>query len=173
MHQQTGCIPLILSKGVSVLALDAQGRSALQLACLCCTTATVQQLLDDGSWLDSSANSCLLYAVIGGSIDTVQLLLARRAVCTSTPIDSSGYTLIHAAAAWGRRDCTALLLRNGLLATAIVNDQTILDLSVVDVPLLPAALLPSGLSCTVVRCGNDVQAVCYYCCSVELQLMLL
>jgi ankyrin repeat protein len=100
MHQQTDCIPLVLSKGVSILALDAQGRSALQLACLCCDTATVQLLLDSGGWLDSTANGCLLYAIIGGSVDTVQLLLARGAVCTNTPIDSSGCTLLHAAAAW-------------------------------------------------------------------------
>jgi ankyrin repeat protein len=63
MHQQTDCIPLVLSKGVSILALDAQGRSALQLTCLCCDTATVQLLLDSGGWLDNYANSCLLYAV--------------------------------------------------------------------------------------------------------------
>jgi ankyrin repeat protein len=160
MHQQTDCIPLVLSKGVSILALDAQGRSALQLACLCCNTATVQLLLDSGGWLDSTANGCLLYAVIGGSIDTVQLLLARGAVCTNTPIDSSGYTLLHAAAAWGRRDCTALLLRSGLLATASsVKGKTPIGLTVVAVPSLPAAVLPSDLSCTVVRCDDDVQAV--------------
>jgi ankyrin repeat protein len=160
MHQQTDCIPLVLSKGSNILALDAQGRSALQLACLCCNTATVQLLLDSGGWLDSTANDCLLYAVIGGSIDTVQLLLARGAVCTSAPIDSSGYTLLHAAAAWGRRDCTALLLRSGLLATATsVKGKTPIGLTVVAVPSLPAAVLPSDLSCTVVRCDDDVQAV--------------
>jgi hypothetical protein len=77
-----------------------------------------------------------------------------------TPINSSGYTLLHAAAAWGRRDCTTLLLRNGLLATASsVNGKTPIDLTIVDVPLLPAALLPSDLSCTIVRCDDDIQAV--------------
>jgi hypothetical protein len=81
-------------------------------------------------------------------------------VCTNTPIGSSGYTLLHAAAAWGRRDCTTLLLRNGLLATASsVNGRTPIDLTVVDVPQLPAAVLPSDLSCTVVRCDADIQAV--------------
>jgi Ankyrin repeats (many copies) len=159
MHQQTDCIPLVLAKGVSILALDAQGRSALQPACLCCNTATVQLLLDSGGWLDSTANGCLLYAVIGGSKDTVQLLLARGVVCTNTPIDSSGYTLLHAAVAWGRRDCTTLLLRSGLLATASVNGRTTIDLTVLDVPLLPAALLPSKLSCTIVCCDDDIQAV--------------
>jgi Ankyrin repeats (many copies) len=160
MHQQTDCIPLVLSKGVSILALDAQGRSALQLACLCCDTATVQLLLDSGGWLDSTANSCLRYAIIGGSIETVQLLLARGAVCTDTPINSSGYTLLHAAAAWGRRDCSTLLLRNGLLATASsVNGRTPIDLTTLDVPQLPAALLPSNLSCTIVRCDADIEAV--------------
>jgi hypothetical protein len=80
-------------------------------------------------------------------------------VCTNTPIDSSGYTLLHAAVAWGRRDCTTLLLRSGLLATATVNGRTTIDLTVLDVPLLPAALLPSELSCTIVRCDDDLQAV--------------
>jgi ankyrin repeat protein len=150
----------VLSKGVGILALDAQGRSALQLACLCCDTATAQLLLDSGGWLDSAASCCLLYAIIGGSVDTVQLLLARGAVCTNTPIDSSGYTLLHAAAAWGRRDCTTLLLRSGLFATASsVSDKTPIDMIVVDVQLLPAAVLPSDLSCTIVRCNADIQAV--------------
>jgi hypothetical protein len=94
----------------------------------------------------------------------VQFLLARGAVCTSTPIDSSGYTLLHAAAAWGRRDCTALLLRNGLLATASsVSGKTPIDLTVVKVPQLPPALLPSDLSCTIVRCDDDVQLLLLQC----------
>jgi ankyrin repeat protein len=53
MHSRTDCIPLLLSEGVDVTALDSKGRSALQLACLYSDKDTVQLLFDSGGWIDS------------------------------------------------------------------------------------------------------------------------
>jgi ankyrin repeat protein len=51
------CMQLLLAKGVSPVALDAKGRSALQLASLYCRELAVRTLLRSGGWCLSLALS--------------------------------------------------------------------------------------------------------------------
>jgi Ankyrin repeats (many copies) len=122
-----------------VLALDAQGASALQLACLYSDTDTVQLLLDSGAWLDDLASACMLNAAIAGNPDTMTVLCARG-VSYSVAIDDAGAsTLLHAAAAYGRLECVSLLLQHGCDVEALSSD----DVSALDMVLtteLPATL---------------------------------
>jgi ankyrin repeat protein len=121
MHNRADCIPLLVSKGVSIAALDAQGRSALQLACLYSDCDTVALLFDSGGWLDSLAAACMLNATISGNTDTLTLLIERGISCSGVISDSDGYTLLHAAAAYGRLECAGALMRQGYDATTLTT----------------------------------------------------
>jgi Ankyrin repeats (many copies) len=112
MYNRSDCIPFLLANGISITALDSQGRSALQLACLYSDCDTVRLLFDQGGWLDDLAAACMLNATIGGNCDTLTLLIERGISCSGV-IDDSGLTLIHAAAAYGRLECLSLLMREG------------------------------------------------------------
>jgi Ankyrin repeat len=105
-------IPVLLAKGVNVVALDSKGRSALQLACLYCDADTVQLLLNGGTWLHSLGTACMLNATIAGNAAVLAKLLEHSADC-SCAIAESGCTLLHAAAAYGRLACAGLLLQHG------------------------------------------------------------
>jgi ankyrin repeat protein len=134
------CVPLLLQQGVDPLALDASGRTALQLACLeqHCNTGTVQALLlahtdSSSSASDSSSSSsssstsssvitpmpaemstaCLLCATAAGHADILTALLEHGCDPSGT-VDAAGHTLLHVAAAWGKADCLGLLLQQGL-----------------------------------------------------------
>jgi Ankyrin repeats (many copies) len=111
-------IPVLLAKGVNVVALDSKGRSALQLAYLYCDADTVQLLLNSGAWLHSLGTACMLNATIAGNAGTLAKLLQHSADCNCT-IAESGYTLLHAAAAYGRLACAGLLLQHGCDAKAL------------------------------------------------------
>jgi ankyrin repeat protein len=99
MHNRADCIPLLVSKGVIATAVDAEGRSALQLACLYSDAATVQALVDSGGWLDSLATACLLKVVTAGKHEVLSVLIECAADSISTLKYSRNYTLLHAAAA--------------------------------------------------------------------------
>jgi Ankyrin repeats (many copies) len=122
MHSSADCIPLLITKGVSITALDLQGRSALQLACLCSDCNTVALLFDSGGWIDSLATACMLNATISGRSDTLTLLIERGISCSDVICDSTGYTLLHAAAAYGRLECAGVLMREGYDASVLTND---------------------------------------------------
>jgi Ankyrin repeats (3 copies) len=146
MLNRADCIPLLLAKGVSSTALDAEGRSALQLACLYSDTDTVQLLLNSGAWLPSLAAACMLNAAIAGAVGTMALLSEHGASYTATATDAAaaGNTLLHAAAAYGRLDCVTALLQHGCDATALNNE----GLSTVDVTLaddMPEELWRDGI----------------------------
>jgi ankyrin repeat protein len=128
MYNRSDCIPLLLANGVSVTALDSQGRSALQLACLYSDCDTVTLLFDQGGWLDDLAAECMLNATSGGNVDTLILLIERGISCSGV-IDDCGLTLIHAAAAYGRLECLGLLMRQGYDAHVISSG----GLSAVDI----------------------------------------
>jgi ankyrin repeat protein len=135
LHSRDDCVKLLLAKGVSAVALDAQGRSALQLACLddnyYSQVPTVSTLLTNGGWLPELAFDCLLNACIAGDAARLELLLEHASNSNDTSSSSSSsssvisdlvnrtaaggeYTLLHAAAAWGRLQCVGILLRQGL-----------------------------------------------------------
>jgi ankyrin repeat protein len=144
VHNRADCIPLLLAKGVSPTALDAEGRSALQLACLYSDTDTVKLLLNSGAWLSSLAAACMLDAAIAGAVDTMVLLSECGASYTTTATAVAGNTLLHAAAAYGRLECVTALLQHGCDATALNNE----GLSTVDVVLaddVPLALQRDGV----------------------------
>jgi hypothetical protein len=111
-------IPVLLANGVNVLALDSKGKSALQLACLYCVPDTVQLLLNSGAWLHNLGTACMLNATIAGNANTLAMLLKYSAGCNCA-ITDSGYTLLHAAAAYGRLACAGLLLQHGCDAKAL------------------------------------------------------
>jgi Ankyrin repeats (3 copies)/Ankyrin repeat len=138
-HNRADCIPLLIAKGVDVLALNAQSASALQLACLYSDTDIVQLLLDSGARLDHLASACMLNATIAGSVDTMAVL-CDRGVSYSTALDDAEFsTLLHVAAAYGRLECVSLLLQHGCGAKTLSSD----GVSVLDMVLtteLPAAL---------------------------------
>eukprot|EP00953_Heterococcus_sp_UTEX-ZZ885_P010941 6350-Heterococcus_DN1.PRE.3 len=131
---------LLLAKGVSAVALDAQGRSALQLACLYddpSKLSTVSTLLSSGGWLPDLGFDCLLNSCIAGDPACFELLLEHASNTSSSSGSSSNssssaisdlvsgttagsdYTLLHAAAAWGRLQCVGILLRYGLDASGL------------------------------------------------------
>jgi Ankyrin repeats (many copies) len=105
-----------------VKALDSEGRSALQLAGLYCDCDTVQLLFDSGGWIETLAAACMLNVVIAGNTDTLALLLERGINCSNVIDDDSGYTLLHAAAAYGRLECAGMLIRHGFDATTLSTD---------------------------------------------------
>jgi ankyrin repeat protein len=122
-YDRPDCIPLLLNRGVDVTALDSEGRSALQLACLYSNTKTVQLLADSGGWIDSLAAACMLNATIDGNTDTLTLLLERGISCSNVIDDDSGYTLLHAAATYGRLECAGMLIRHGHASTTLSVDR--------------------------------------------------
>eukprot|EP00953_Heterococcus_sp_UTEX-ZZ885_P000368 730-Heterococcus_DN1.PRE.4 len=139
MHNRADCIPLLLSEGVDVTAVDSEGRSALQLACLYSDTDTVQLLLSSGGWIDSLATICLLNATISGNSHVLAILLELAVSCSNVIDDDTGYTLLHAAAAYGWHECAGLLIRHGHTTEALTKQGK----SAVDVAFaswLPAAL---------------------------------
>jgi ankyrin repeat protein len=143
MNSRADCIPQMLRKGVSVAALDAEGRSALQLACLHSDTSTVQALVDSGGWLDSHGLACMLNATIAGQHELVTAFITRGIDC-KVMIDDSGYTLLHAAAAYGRQECLDTLLQHGCDVKALTTD----GVSVLDVAFgheLPAVFKRDGV----------------------------
>jgi ankyrin repeat protein len=121
MYNRSDCIPLLLADGINITAIDSQGRSALQLACLYSDCNTVTLLFDEGGWLDDLAAACMLNATISGNCDTLALLIERGISCSGV-IDDSELTLIHAAAAFGRLECLGLLMRQGYDAHAISSE---------------------------------------------------
>eukprot|EP00953_Heterococcus_sp_UTEX-ZZ885_P017904 10014-Heterococcus_DN1.PRE.3 len=162
-QNKTDCVVLLVAEGVSATALDAKGRSALQLACLNSGTDTVQAVIDSGGWLDSLATACIIEATIAGNIDTLALLIARGVDCTAV-IDDIGYTLLHAAAAYGRQDCVNVLLRQGCDAKALTTG----GVSVLDVAFgheLPAVCIrdavkrPEWSDRTKVYCYRELKHV--------------
>jgi Ankyrin repeats (many copies) len=128
-HSRPDCMPLLVSKGVDVTALDSEGRSALQLACLYSGSDTVQLLFDSNGWLDSLATACMLNTVIAGNTDTLALLIERGISCSDVIDDgSTGYTLLHAAAVYSRLECAGMLIRNGYTAVALAkNGESAVD----------------------------------------------
>jgi hypothetical protein len=120
MHNRADCIPLLLSEGVDVTAVDSEGRSALQLACLYSDTDTVQLLLSSGGWIDSLASICLLNATISGNSHVLALLLELAVIC-SNEVNDGGYTLLHAAAAYGRHECAGMLVRHAHTTEALTK----------------------------------------------------
>jgi ankyrin repeat protein len=121
-HNRSDCVQQLLSKGVDVTALDSKDRSALQLACLYCDSDTVTLLFDTGGWVDNLATACMLNATISGHLNTLMLLIERGISCSNVIDNADGYTLLHAAATYGRLECAGLLLRNGYDATILSND---------------------------------------------------
>jgi Ankyrin repeats (3 copies)/Ankyrin repeats (many copies) len=153
MHNRADCIPLLLAKGVSPTALDAEGRSALQLACLYSETDTVQLLLNSGAWLTSLAGACVLNAAIAGAVDTLALLSERGASYAATV--AAGNTLLHAAAAYGRLECVTALLQHGCDATALNNaGYSTVDMALADE--LPDELLRDDIQ----RAGWSGERAC-------------
>jgi ankyrin repeat protein len=122
MHSRTDCIPQLLSKSVNATALDSQGTSSLRLACLYSDFETIQLLFDSGGWLDSLATACMLNTIISGNFDALELLLERGISCSDVIDDDTGYTLMHAAAAYGRHECAGMLMRHGYTATTLANN---------------------------------------------------
>jgi Ankyrin repeats (3 copies) len=141
MNSRADCVPQLVEKGVT--AVDARGRSALQLACLYSDAATVQALIDSGGWLDSHGIACMLNATISGQHEFVTALIKRGVDCTAA-IDDSGYTLLHAAAAYARQKCLDTLLQHVGDAKALTTD----GVSVLDVAFgheLPAVFIRDGV----------------------------
>jgi Ankyrin repeats (many copies)/Ankyrin repeats (3 copies) len=163
MQNKADCVALLVAEGVSATALDAKGKSALQLACLHSNLDTVQALIDSGGWLDSLAPACILEATIAGNTDILALLIARGVDCTAV-IDDIGYTLLHAAAAYGRQSCLNLLLRKGCDVKALTTG----GVSVLDVAFgheLPAVFIrdagkrPEWSDRTKVYCHRELKHV--------------
>eukprot|EP00953_Heterococcus_sp_UTEX-ZZ885_P025369 13788-Heterococcus_DN1.PRE.2 len=160
-HNRADCIPLLIAKGVDVLALNAQGASALQLACLHSDTGTVQLLLGNGTWLDDLASACMLNATIAGKVDTMTVLCARDVSYSTAIDDAAASTLMHAAAAYGRLECVSLVLQHGCDANALSSD----GVSALDMALateLPASLklLQQSYCCTMVQNAAPVLLEC-------------
>jgi ankyrin repeat protein len=145
MHSRIDCTPLLIADGISIAALDSEGRSALQLAFLYSDYDTVALLFDSGGWIDSLATACMLNATISGNTDTLALLIERGISCSGVICDSNGYTLLHAAAAYGSLECAGVLLREGYDATVVTND----GVSAVDIVFaenLPVVLQREGVT---------------------------
>jgi ankyrin repeat protein len=173
-HSRDDCVKLLLAKGVSALAIDAQGRSALQLACLednyhYSQDLTVRTMLTNGGWLSELAFDCLLNACIAGNATRLELLLENASNSSSSSCSSaisdlvSGttaegyYTLLHAAAAWGRLQCVGILLRYGLSASGLTaTDKSSAALAAIDDDQLPAQLQREGVKRAA---ASDRQAV--------------
>eukprot|EP00953_Heterococcus_sp_UTEX-ZZ885_P027841 14890-Heterococcus_DN1.PRE.3 len=175
-HSRDDCVKLLLAKGVSAVALDAQGRSALQLACLddnyYSQVPTVSTLLTNGGWLPELAFDCLLNACIAGDAARLELLLEHASNSSDTSSSSSSsssvisdlvnctvaggeYTLLHAAAAWGRLQCVGILLRQGLDVSGLTGaDKSPAALATVE--QLPRLLQREGVQRAA---ASDRQAV--------------
>jgi ankyrin repeat protein len=81
----------------------------------------------------------MLNATISGNFDTLTLLKERGVSCNNVIDNASGYTLLHAAAAYGRHECAGMLMRHGYTAVALATNRE----SAVDVAL--ASRLPNVL----------------------------
>jgi hypothetical protein len=135
---------LLIAKGASTLALDVKARSALQLATLHCGELAVRTLLSSGDLIPALGFKCLLNACILDKPAWLELMLEHTVGSSSSSSNSCGssssssttgrsastdasrctttaskYTLLHAAAAWGRLQCVGMLLRHGLDAAAV------------------------------------------------------
>jgi Ankyrin repeats (many copies) len=130
MHNRADCIPLLLTKGASVTALDAQDRSPLLRACLHSNMDTVQALIDSGGWLDGLGAACLAATTFAGNHELLSVLIELTAGPVSSINYCNGCTLLHVAAAYGRLECAGLLIRQGCDTNAVTDDgQSVLDVA--------------------------------------------
>eukprot|EP00953_Heterococcus_sp_UTEX-ZZ885_P007394 4482-Heterococcus_DN1.PRE.2 len=134
-HLRPECIPLLLAKGADPLALDCEGKSALQLACEKSYSdnhsfsnekqrraATARVLLaQEGSWLPGWQSACLMGAVRTDSVDTLKVLIEHGFDC-SGKVCPRGSTLLHCAAGYSSTQCAAVLVQQGADVHATDND---------------------------------------------------
>jgi ankyrin repeat protein len=114
LHGREDCIPLLLHHSIDAQKVDAEGMTALLIACHTCSSSAVQALLAVTEWSPAVGTACMQAAVLGEHADTMALLLERGVSCADTVDDSSEqFTLLHCAVAWGHAECAGLLLRNG------------------------------------------------------------
>jgi ankyrin repeat protein len=134
-HLRPECIPLLLAKGADPLALDCNGKSALQLACEKSYSdnysfsnekqrraATARALLaQEGSWLPGWQSACLMGAVSTNSVDILKVLIEHGFDC-SGKVCPRGGTLLHCAAGYSSTQCAAVLVQQGADVHATDND---------------------------------------------------
>jgi ankyrin repeat protein len=211
LYSRDDCVKLLLAAGVSAAALDAEGRSALQLACLHRSQSTVCALLNNGGWLPELAFDCLLNACIAGDATRLELLLehASKSRSSSNSNNSSSsstsssnsssssaitdlvsgttaegeYTLLHAAAAWGRLQCVGILLRHRVSASGLTGaGKSPAALAAAGIDEVPAQLQREGVKrpagaerqkvvLLLLRSGAAVETdlMCYDCYSGAVQ----
>jgi Ankyrin repeat len=155
VHKKADCMQLLVAKGASTTALDAQGQSALQLASLYCGALAVRALLRSGDWMPELGFECLLNASIAYDPACLELLLKRERESSSSSSSSDlssrttaqgMCTLLHAAAAWGRQVSVGMLLRYGCAVGALsATGKSPAALAAADDDQLPAQLQRTGI----------------------------
>jgi Ankyrin repeats (many copies) len=124
LHGREDCLSLLLQHSIDTQAVDAEGMTALLVACHTCSSSAVQALLAVTEWSTTVGTACMRAAVLGGHADTMALLLERGISCADTVVDDSGevFSLLHCAVAWGHAECAALLLRQGADVHGLSSD---------------------------------------------------
>eukprot|EP00953_Heterococcus_sp_UTEX-ZZ885_P036875 18982-Heterococcus_DN1.PRE.2 len=161
VHKKADCMQLLIAKGASTTALDAQGQSALQLASLYCGALAVRALLRSGGWIPELSFECLLNASIAYDPAGLEQLLEHAGSSSSDNSSSSSSsssdlssrttaqgkcTLLHAAAAWGRQVSVGMLLRYGCAVGALsATGKSPAALAAADDDQLPAQLQRTGI----------------------------
>jgi Ankyrin repeats (many copies) len=64
----------------------------------------------------------MLNITISGNLDALTLLIERGISCSNVIDDNTSYTLLHAAAAYGRHECAGMLIRHGYAATNLATN---------------------------------------------------
>ena len=132
-------LPQLLTSNVDPAAVNSEGFTALDLACVCNETACAQLLLAHCKAADSAdLYRTAVYAAAGGCVEVLRTLVQDHNLDLNTvPLDCSP---LHAAAAWHRLDCVSYLLSLG-----IRSDQEAYGLTASAVALMDTAALPAGL----------------------------
>jgi hypothetical protein len=180
VHKKADCMQLLIAKGASTTVLEAQGQSALQLASLYCGAPAVRTLLRSGGWIPDLGFDCLMNASIAYDPACLELLLEHAGSSSSGNSSSNSsssnssssnsssdlisrttaqgkYTLLHAAAAWGRQVSVGILLRYGCAAGALsATGKSPAALAAVDDDQLPAQLQRTGMQRPAVPARQQV-----------------
>jgi ankyrin repeat protein len=120
MGNETGCmVSLLVARGASVSAVNAEGATPLHIAALTGNWRTVEALIKAGTRVDSMdalGRTALQHAASNRDAAVARILVEAGATVDAKNRD--GWTALHAAADSGRPDTVAFLIEAGAAVSA-------------------------------------------------------